>query len=350
MYQAKIPAVTAEIERRIRRGIYDTKLPPVVSLQQEFSVARQTITDSVKLLAQRGIVKTESRRGGVRICRENLCGGTLLIISRSDCRSLLTNLSKEIKADGLTPRNITLSKSRMFRSEIPDDLRGVLFVNSALTVEWAEFLIQKKIPLVSCNQLFSSPQVDMFDFDLEYDINFLVQSLIARGYRRIALFYSGFLEGFNDYFWRIFRKIKRRYALPCESYDDIPVQWEETPHNKLIYTFTQMQKKKQYPEVMLSFFAIRDLIPDAIAKSGIKLPGNFQFVILRPHSQPIPETVPGISTFYMKSPMYPLWSAGYSRLRELMFSPQPQKPCLQLLRRELCFDGEVPVTQSFILP
>ena len=49
MYQAKIPAVTAEIERRIRRGIYDTKLPPVVSLQQEFSVARQTITDSVKL-------------------------------------------------------------------------------------------------------------------------------------------------------------------------------------------------------------------------------------------------------------------------------------------------------------
>ena len=350
MYQAKIPAVTAEIERRIRRGIYDTKLPPAVALQQEFSVAKQTITDAVKQLALRGIVKTESRRGGVRICRENLCGGTILIISRNDCQSTLKKLSGEINADGLTPRFATLAKSRLFRSEVPDDLRGVLFVNSALTVEWAEFLIQRKIPLVSCNQLFSSPKVDMFDFDLEYDINFLVQTLISRGYRRIALFYSGFLEGFNDYFWRIFRKIKRRYALPCESYDDIPVQWDETPHNKLIYTLSQMQKKKLYPEAMLSFFDIRDFLPDAIEQSGIQLPGNFQFVILRAHSQPFSGTVPGISTFYMNSPMYPLWSAGYSRLRELMFSPQPPTPCLQLLRRELCFDREIPVMQNFILP
>ena len=350
MYQAKIPAVTAEIERRIRRGIYDTKLPPVVSLQQEFSVARQTITDSVKLLAQRGIVKTQNRRNGVKICRENLCGGTLLIISRSDCRSTLKKLSGEINADGLTPRFATLAKSRLFRSEVPDDLRGVLFVNSALKVEWAEFLIQRKIPLVSCNQLFSSPKVDMFDFDLEYDINFLVQTLISRGYRRIALFYSGFLEGFNDYFWRIFRKIKHRYALPCESYDNIPVQWNETPRNKLIYTFSQMQQKKQYPEAMISFFDVRDFLQDAIEKSGIQLPGNFQFVILRAHSLPVTEPVQGISTFYMKSPMFPLWNAGYSRLRELMFSPQNQAPCLRLLRRELCLDKEVPVIQNFILP
>ena len=56
---------------------------------------------------------------------------------------------------------------------------------------------------------------------------------------------SGFLEGFNDYFWRLSRRIKRRYSLPCESYDDIPVLWDETPYNKLKFTFSEMQRRNK---------------------------------------------------------------------------------------------------------
>ena len=340
MYQAKVPIIAAEIERMIRRGIYDEKLPPVTALQQEFNTAKQTITEAVKILASRNIVKTESKRGGVRILRENLQGGTILIVSRSDCRPLLAKLAKEIRADGLKPQYLTLSKSLFVSKELPENLRGVLFINSALTVEWAECLIRKKIPLVSCNQLFSSPRVDMFDFDLEHDLNWLIQSQIARGYRHISLFYSGFLEGFNDFLWRIFRKIKRRYGLPCESYDDIPVQWSENPYNKLKYTFSQMQRKKQYPEVMISFFDVRNFLSEAIETSGIELPENFRLVMMRSFSKPMEKTVAGVSTFYMKTPMSPLWTAGYNRLRELMFSPEPQFPRTQLFCRELCFDGE----------
>ena len=35
MYPSKVPGIAAEIERRIRRGIYGEKLPPVQVLQMK---------------------------------------------------------------------------------------------------------------------------------------------------------------------------------------------------------------------------------------------------------------------------------------------------------------------------
>ncbi len=341
MYPSKVPGITAEIERRIRRGIYTEKLPPVSVLQAQFSVAKQTVTESIRLLAERGIVKSGAKRCGVKICREYLKDGKILLVYRGESTSLLAKLKNEIKQDGLTLVPVTLGKntSPFFQ----EDIRGVIFIHSTLTVELAELLIRIGIPFVSCNQLFSSPKVDTIDFDLDQDLNWMVQSLVTRGYRRIGLFYSGSLEGFNDFFWKRFRQIKRRYGLPCESYDDIAVNWDDTHYNRLKYTFSEIQRRKCCPEAMISFFDLRSTVADAIAESGIRLPEKFLFLIMRSYSIPNPVPRHGLYTFYMKPVISNLWITGYERLRELMFAPAPLPPKIQLIHRDLYLDHELPL-------
>ena len=343
MYPSKVPGVTAQIERQIRRGIYSDKLPPVTALQTQFSVAKQTITESVKLLSERKIVKSNAKRCGVQICRENLQPGKIMIIHRGESRALLTKLANEIILDGLTPYIVTFNKippASQFRQL---DIHGVIFTHSTLTVEWAETLMKAKIPFVSCNQLFSSPKVDTIDFDLEHDLNWMVQSLVSKGYRRIGLFYSGSLEGFNDFFWKRFRQIKRRYNLPCESYDDISVKWNDSHYKRLKHTFSEIQKKKCYPEVMISFFDLRSIVSDAIVESKIQLPEKFIFLVLRAFSIPNLVVENGIYTCYMDPVISNLWISGYLRLRELMFAPAPLSPKSQLIQRDLHLDYELPL-------
>ena len=343
MYPSKVPGITAEIERRIRRSVYSDKLPPVSVLQTQFSVAKQTITESVRLLVERGIVKSGAKRCGVQICRENLQPGKIVIIYRGESRSLLSKLANEIRLDGLTPHPVALNKIQPVSQITQNDVRGVIFIHSTLTVELAETLMKAGIPFVSCNQLFSSPKVDTIDFDLEHDLNWMVQSLVSRGYRRIGLFYSGSLEGFNDYFWKRFRQIKRRYGLPCESYDDIAVNWDDTHYNRLKYTFSEIQRRKCCLEAMISFFDLRSTVADAIAESGIRLPEKFLFFVFRSFSVPNPVPENGIYTFYMKPIISNLWITGYNRLRELMFSPVPLSPKNQLIHRDLYMDHELPL-------
>ena len=342
MYPSKIPGVVAEIERRIRRGIYQEKLPPVPVLQAEFSVAKQTITEAIRVLAERGIVKTGAARCGVKVCRENLQSGTILIVIRGESLTLLSRLRQEIKADGLTVRSISLTKKIPVQTILREEVRGIIFLHSTLTVEWAEFLEKAGIPFVSCNQLFSSPKVNTVDYDLEHDLNWVVQALVARGYRRIGLFYSGSLEGFNDYLWKSFRRIKRRYGLASESYDDIAVNWDDSHYDRLKYTFSEMKRRKSCPEVMISFLDFRSIVADAISESGIVLPENFLFLIFRSFSIPNLNPENGIYTFYMKPVISNLWIAGYNRLRELMFSPNPMPPKIQLMNRDLYLDHELP--------
>ena len=136
--------------------------------------------------------------------------------------------------------------------------------------------------IVSGIELVSKSKVDTIDFDLEHDLNWMVQSLVSRGYRRIGLFYSGSLEGFNDYFWKRFRQIKRRYGLPCESYDDIAVNWDDTHYNRLKHTFSEIHRRGCCPEALISFFDLRSVVADAIAESGIRLPEKFLFFVQVP--------------------------------------------------------------------
>ena len=343
MYPSKIPGIAAELERRIRRGIYGEKLPPVHVLQSQFCVAKQTVTESIRLLSKRGLVKSRATRCGVDIFRENLQNGKILIVTREESPSYLEKLNKEIKLDGLIPCPVPLTKLTNFSPYLQKDIYGVIFIHSTLTVEWAEILMQAGIPFISCNQLFSSPKVDTFDYDLEHDLNWIVQSMVSRGYRRIGLFYSGSLEGFNDYFWKRFRQIKRRYGLPCESSDDIAVKWNDSHYDRLKHTFTEMQRRKSYPEAMISFFDLRSILPDVIAESKIQLPEKFLFLIFRSYSVPNLKPEHGIYTFYMKPVISNLWIAAYNRLREMIFSPTPLSPKIQLICRDLYLDHELPL-------
>ena len=341
MYRAKIPALTAEIERRIRRQIYSKKLPAVSALQKEFHVAKQTVTEAVRVLAEMGIVTSSSWRTGMQICRENLRPGSIAVISRDECLLRRSKLVREIAADGLTCCPLLLSKTPMRRSSLPDDLKGVLFINSSLTVEWAEFLQTEKIPLVSCNELFSSPRVDMVDYDMDQNLTYLMNELIRQGYKRIGLFYSGLLEGFNDIYWREFRQLKKRFNLLREPYDDIRVNWSDDYLDKLKYTFRQMKRLQSFPEVMISFYYIEDLLQQAIEETDIIFPDYFHILMIRPNSKPPHSHFPRVDTFHVSERNINSWISGYGRLRELIFSTAPRMPELRLIQRRVRIDAPV---------
>jgi hypothetical protein len=103
-----------------------------------------------------------------------------------------------------------------------------------------------------------------------------------------------------------------------------------------------MKWRKSCPEVMISFLDFRSIVADAISESGIVLPENFLFLIFRSFSIPNLNPENGIYTFYMKPVISNLWIAGYNRLRELMFSPTPMSPKIQLMNRDLYLDHELP--------
>ena len=151
MFPSKAPFITAEIERRIRLGFYQGKLPSNDMLRNEFLVARQTLTEALRPLFVRKLLSCESARGGILIHPENLMTGVIAVVSGAGYSKDEDNLAKAIHQDGLSVLKIRKNKENPFSNFIPERLCGVLFLNSSLDRSTADFLQAKKIPFLSCN-------------------------------------------------------------------------------------------------------------------------------------------------------------------------------------------------------
>lgn len=338
MYPPKVPAVISKLERAIRQGDYGTHLPATSILQKEFALARQTVTEAVRQLRRLGLVCCSNRRGGMIIHRENLQSGTIAIVSREKDNLQRSKLFARIHADGLHPSVYSLDTLPLDRNAFPKNLRGILFINSTMTVAWAKYLQSEHIPFVSCNSLFASPPIDMVDFSVDDNIERMVKYLLQYGKRRIGLFYSGRTEGFNELFWRGIRKVKKKYHLPREPYDDIRINWKDSYQQKLERTLKRMKQLNSFPEALISFCDIRDFLDEALQNTGTVLPANFLFLVQRPRSKKVLNPKPGIVTFHAKekNPLQHL--AGYERLRELMFAPAPLRPENRTVSHILCIE------------
>ena len=201
MYPAKSPGITVEIERRIRRGLYTERLPDNGSLQSEFKVARQTMTEALRPLVARGVLRCRSSRTGLEIDTSALVTGRILIVS-GVLSADTERLQREIHLDGFLPVFCAGPTFQSFRQTLAElQPVGVLFMNSALTVEMANLLEKKGIPFVSCNQLpILSPAVNSIDYDLECDMRWLLEPLMNAGYRRITFFFLVGWRGITN--WR----------------------------------------------------------------------------------------------------------------------------------------------------
>ena len=186
MFPSKAPFITAEIEHRIRLGFYHEKLPPNMALQNEFLVARQTLTEALRPLFSMGILSCESARSGIRIHPENLMKGVIAVVSGSGYSKDEDNLSGSIHQDGFSVLKIRKSGENPFRDSIPERLCGVLFINSSLDRTTALFLKERKIPFISCNIIPFLPGIPYIDYDNPALYRLQLETFVKKGFRRIS--------------------------------------------------------------------------------------------------------------------------------------------------------------------
>ena len=346
MYKAKTPSITAEIEQRIRMGIYDRKLPSTKKLQETFAIARQSVTKALRPLMDMKLISVKSRRGGVIVHRDKILHGNILIVSRSIAGIEEKTLMTFIKENGFKPYHYLFEDLTDFKKMVLSDhnLNGVIFVNSSLTFETAAFLDQTKIPFVSCNQLPSYSRlnfVELSQIDLPEQV---VKMLVERGYQRIGRFYSGRLEAYNEMTRSFFLRLKRRYSLPHEPYDDIFCEWSACHYEMLLKTIQFMQRTRCFPQAIFSLVECGDLLEEIRRKTSLSFPPHVLFVSLRNYSRRNQPRAANEITFYRSDPQFisNLWIQGFKLLRERIFSPNAT-PVKIIIPNDITFEAEIPL-------
>ncbi|MBQ6472077.1 MAG: GntR family transcriptional regulator [Victivallales bacterium] len=341
MYPAKAPGITVEIERRIRRGLYTGRLPDNGSLQNEFKVARQTMTEALRPLVGRGILRCRSLRTGLEIDTSALVTGRVLIVS-GVLSADTERLQREIRLDGFTPvycAGLTFQDFRCALAELQPI--GVLFMNSALTVEMANLLQKKGIPFVSCNQLpILSPAVNSIDYDLERDMRWLLEPLMKAGYRHITYFFSGRMEGYNELALKTFCKVKRSLGLPVDKCDRVLSAWNRPLRENLEGKLSAICRCKPFPEVMLSIADLREEMARIREKGRFPLPPDF-WVLCESNRQKRHSQQGNCRCYHSMFAQWRLWGYGYDFLREVILGLH-ERPVQRLLVRPHALDCEIP--------
>jgi len=339
MFPSKAPFITAEIERRIRLGFYQEKLPANDKLRNEFLVARQTLTDALKPLFARGLLSCASPRDGVRIHPENLTRGIIAVVSGYNYTSDEKNLLLDIRQDGFTALKIRKTGSAPCPHWLPENSDGVMFINSSLDRETAQFLKEKGIPFISCNLIPFLPGIPYIDFDNPALYDLLLTMLERKGYKKIAFFTNSRLEGYNAQAARQIRKLKKLHGLPVEHYDRIVIPPGDSATEALKKYIAACRARESLPEVLISDFDISRQLSQICAETGAACPGRL-LLYRRSRSDSPPESE-NVCTYYSLEMTWRLWVQGYRLLREIIFGRDPKSVHQQLLRR-VAFDREIP--------
>ena len=318
MYQAKTPYITQEIERRIRHNIYTERIPPTRILAAEFSVARQTITDALKVHVKSQLLKN-CRRNGLVIDRSKLKQGIIAIVSRfekSCVPEAFEQLQRLINRDGWQVKWIIANTPRELEKELTSDTLGILFTGSSLTVEIVEYLQEKQIPFVSSNQLPGYRNINWVDFDVAHSIRELLTPAVSRGYKHIGVIFFGHIENFNELLRKELLKVKRKLDLPHEPYDDAVIYWQGSLDNILQQTIKFFQQKNSYPEVLISSAQLTA----EQCRMLLELPQPPE-LLLTMVDAPDDELPCGVESFYNSIPSIETAIQGYELLRRAIFTP-----------------------------
>ena len=341
MYPAKSPGITVEIERRIRRGLYTGRLPDNGTLQSEFKVARQTMTEALRPLVKRGVLRCHAPRTGLEIDGAALVTGRIMIVS-GVANAETQRLQREILLDGFVPDYFVPRSFQDFRQSLSVSTPlGVLFMNSALTVEMANLLQKKRIPFVSCNQLpILSSAINSIDYDLELDMRWLLELLMKEGYRRITYFFSGRMEGYNELALKTFCKVKRALGLPVEKCDRVLSAWNRPLRENLENKLRAVFRRPPFPQVMLSVADLREEMEQICEAGKIPIPRNF-WILCESNRQKRKNIQGNCRCYHSLLAQWRLWGAGYDFLREVILGIHP-RPLQRLIPRPHALDCDIP--------
>lgn len=278
MSAAKYPELTANLEMKIRQGAYREKLPTTRQMEAEFGISRQTLTNALRPLIEKGLLTAE-RRNGIKINVKQLNRGLIGIVARGNLAVINANptfrpLQERMSADGF--ESLMMDVSHGITSGIRNLLGnfvGFIFTNSSLTLEMAEFLESKHIPFVSCNRLPIYSRLNFVEYDWAGAVKKIASLFALKGYQNQCLFFQGRLEGYDKLIRKQWKNIKQELGLPLLKADEIELDWQIEPPVCLENYLKTLYEIQQYPQLLILWHCIENQC-ELIRHGKYKLPDS----------------------------------------------------------------------------
>lgn len=325
MSDAKYPSLTVTLETRIMEGFYPDKVPTTRTLAAEFGVSRQTVTNALRPLIDKGVLVSDGRRG-VMVCRKYQGQGMVGIVATGDLSRLhadegLQKLQNRINSDGFESVLISISpwiSHRNICNLLGQNFAGLIFTNSSLTLEIAEYLEKRKIPFISCNRLPVYSRLNFVEHDWASAIKDVAADFAAKGYRRQNLFFHGRLEGYDRLIRKEWRNIKSDLKLPELSGDSIELDFTDTSVESFAKYLKKLNELQDYPELLIMWHVINEKTIEMVTTGPWRLPETCHVVGVENKGMKLP---PGFTVFKEGSNYHDLMLAAYEGLRELISAP-----------------------------
>jgi DNA-binding transcriptional ArsR family regulator len=326
MSKAKYPNIAVDLETKINDGTYEKKIPGTRELATEYMVSKQTITNALRPLIQKGLLKSEGRRG-VMIYRKQQKHGLLCIVATGDMAGLnadpeLYRLQEYIREDGFDVILIsTTSKDISCRSIcklLSNNFIGVIFTNSSLTLEIAEFLEAKEIPFVSCNRLPIYSHLNWVEYDWSGTLKYICSSFADSNHSRQALYFQGRLESYNILVRKEWQKLKYELNLPKLAIDRIELDYRAKPLDCFKNYLKTLREIDDYPQLLILWMDITPEVSNMICNSKNSLPSDCTVVGVAKSNQNFPEQ---IKTYTLEGGYYDLMLQTYKALKEKIIAP-----------------------------
>lgn len=329
MSNSRYPSLAAVLEKRIANGIYREKLPTVRNLAAEFQVSKQTVTLALRPLIQSGLLKPDGRRG-IRIASRETSSGIIAIVGKGDMSILETDcrlkeLQAQINRDGFESILIGVTdwiSSRNLCKLLGDHFSGIIFTNSTLSYEIAEYLDGAGIPFVSCNRLPVYPRINYVETNWGGTIRQIVRDFTARGYRKMALFFHGRLEGYNVIVRKEWKCIKEELGLPLIPADRIRLDYSASTLDNLRGYLEILRGQKEYPELLIFWPGLDEEKLGLLTEGPLRVPASTRILACARIGVHYPEQV---MTFSEGDCYHEILSAAYEALREVMIAPTTRK-------------------------
>ncbi|MBO4630976.1 MAG: GntR family transcriptional regulator [Lentisphaeria bacterium] len=326
---SKYPNLAATLEQRIHAGIYRKKLPTVRELAAEFHICKQTVTLALRPLIQRGLLKTSGRQG-IHVVPQTRMPGLIGIVFAGDMMIFendikLQQLQERIHQDGFESSLIGITdwiSSRNVCKMLGEQFSGIIFTNSTLTYEIAEYLDQRKIPFVSCNSLPVYPNINYVETRWRSSLRQIVNDFRQLGFRKQALFFHGRLEGYNTAIRKEWRKIKSEFELPRGEYDRIRLDYRSSTYDNLNRYLEILHKKKDYPELLICWTGLGEREIELLTAGKFRLPAATRITGYQKNGTQYPDQITAFSDgeSYAK-----VLQAAYEALREVILAETARK-------------------------
>lgn len=330
MSVSKYPGLSALLVQRIVRGDYRDRLPTTRDLALEFKVSRQTVTLALRPLIVCGLLSSSGSRGMLIKRGENLPVLRVMVVSSGDDALVagdasLASLLSRMRLDGLQASLHGVLPDYSSQESLRGLLMtasGVLFTNSALTVDTASHLDKLNIPFVSCNRLPAFPRLHTVETNWSGAIRGLAEKIVAAGFTRLGLFFHGRLKGYNAMIRKEWQRIKETLAIPSLPCDEIALNYRTATVTNLRRFLTVLKESGEYPEVLLMWNGVDKQVVDLLYHSDASVPQTCQIIGCAKQGVEYP---PELGVFHEGESYQKTLFAAYTALWEVMLAPTSQR-------------------------